>query len=477
MLAQVTAALEISQEVERFGAYAGLASILGLAILSLLHFGQARELKRLREWAGRAPERAAELQERAAAYEQQVAAAQAARSAPPAGPVRQAGAPLPPRVGPAVPVGAGAGAAGAAASASAAGQETQAFDANGSVRVLGPVREDGTGPQPAVELPAPAGSPEAAPAAPQPAPAAPAATPAAAPAATGASAPSAVAAGVGAPATAAAGVAPAPRAAGSGAAAPPAGAGPAAPPAGAPGTPATPRPTAGGPANGVPPAPAVPPATGARSAGSPPAAGGPPPARPPGPVRVPAGAVPPPRTAAGAARPRPGAPAPDAAAPRGRGRLLAYAGGGIAALAVAGVLGVTLLGGEDEPAAPPAATQQGNRLEDPATSPAEPAPTLDRSQFSIRVLNGTSVAGVARTVNDRLEERDYTAAAQPANATLRTVPTTTVAYTDGNRRAANDVARILDVRQENVVQADAATRQAGGGADVIVTVGADKAGG
>ena len=68
MLAQVTAALEISEQVEKFGAYAGLAAILGLAVLSLLYFGQARELKRLREWAGRAPERAAEMAERAAAY-------------------------------------------------------------------------------------------------------------------------------------------------------------------------------------------------------------------------------------------------------------------------------------------------------------------------------------------------------------------------------------------------------------------------
>ena len=88
MLAQVTAALEISQEVEKFGAYAGLASILGLAVLSLLYFGQARELKRLREWAGRAPERAAEMAERAAAYEQQVASGQVPRPAgAPVGPV------------------------------------------------------------------------------------------------------------------------------------------------------------------------------------------------------------------------------------------------------------------------------------------------------------------------------------------------------------------------------------------------------
>ena len=71
----VTAALSVSEQIKDAGAYAGLASILGLAVLSLLYFGQARELKRLRDWAGRAPERTAELQEQANA----TAAAQAQR--------------------------------------------------------------------------------------------------------------------------------------------------------------------------------------------------------------------------------------------------------------------------------------------------------------------------------------------------------------------------------------------------------------
>jgi hypothetical protein len=46
--------LEIVQEI---GAAAGVAAGVGLAVLSALHFSHAREVKRLREWAGRAPER------------------------------------------------------------------------------------------------------------------------------------------------------------------------------------------------------------------------------------------------------------------------------------------------------------------------------------------------------------------------------------------------------------------------------------
>ena len=49
---------EIVQEI---GALAGFPAFVGVAVLSVLYFSQAREVKRLREWAGRAPERSREL--------------------------------------------------------------------------------------------------------------------------------------------------------------------------------------------------------------------------------------------------------------------------------------------------------------------------------------------------------------------------------------------------------------------------------
>jgi hypothetical protein len=56
--------------VQEIGSYAGFAAVVGLAVLSALYFSQARDVKRLREWAGRAPERAAEEEARIAAQTQ-----------------------------------------------------------------------------------------------------------------------------------------------------------------------------------------------------------------------------------------------------------------------------------------------------------------------------------------------------------------------------------------------------------------------
>jgi hypothetical protein len=49
--------------IEGIGPFLGIAAFLGLVILAFLIFQQAREVRRLREWAGRAPERAAEAAE------------------------------------------------------------------------------------------------------------------------------------------------------------------------------------------------------------------------------------------------------------------------------------------------------------------------------------------------------------------------------------------------------------------------------
>jgi hypothetical protein len=127
-------ALSVSDKIDQYGAYAGLASVLGLAVLSLLYFAQAREVKRLREWAGRSPERAAELQERAVAAAQQRAIVSPPRPATPVGapapanPAAAGGAASDPIPAAATPAGQAQGtpavAPAAAAAATAAGAAT-----------------------------------------------------------------------------------------------------------------------------------------------------------------------------------------------------------------------------------------------------------------------------------------------------------------------------------------------------------------
>lgn len=49
--------------IEQIGAFAGLAAFLGLAVLALLSFTHGRDIRRLRDWAGSAPERDADRKE------------------------------------------------------------------------------------------------------------------------------------------------------------------------------------------------------------------------------------------------------------------------------------------------------------------------------------------------------------------------------------------------------------------------------
>ena len=57
--------------IDRIGDFAGLVAFIGLGLLALLFFAQARDLRRLREWAGAAPERDAELTEATAGIAEQ----------------------------------------------------------------------------------------------------------------------------------------------------------------------------------------------------------------------------------------------------------------------------------------------------------------------------------------------------------------------------------------------------------------------
>jgi hypothetical protein len=68
--------------VDHIGPILGIVAFVGLALVAFLLFQEARELRRLREWAGRAPERAAEA---AGAQQAAAGAREEAEAGPPPG--------------------------------------------------------------------------------------------------------------------------------------------------------------------------------------------------------------------------------------------------------------------------------------------------------------------------------------------------------------------------------------------------------
>ncbi len=421
-------ALSLSSEIEKYGAYAGFASIPAVAILALLFFTQAREVKRLREWAGRAPERAQELQDRVSAQ-----ATQPPRPATAAGERRVAAQPL--------------GGAGTAAAQRQTGGATA------------PPARPGAAPSPGAAPAAGAAASGASPSAP--------AKPAGAPAAPGSSTPG--------PST-------------PGGAPPTPGASPGTPPAAKPpSTPATPD----SPAKPSEPVP-VPAATAAGAsarAAEPPAgtAGQAATAAPPRPaserteVRSP-GARP-----ATAAPLRRGAPSATVPPRRGDGRGAGTGDHdrrrtiGIIAGAVIGVILVVVLvtqvlggGGDSGGTASKPNTVSSSSPAKTSGSNATGGAQVNRGDVTVSVLNGTTVPGLAAQVADQLSGGGF-ARGQVTNAADQQRSETTVQYAPGQRQAAVEVARIIKVPASKVSSLDANTQAiAGPDAEVVVTVGADR---
>ncbi|HWH44161.1 MAG TPA: LytR C-terminal domain-containing protein [Thermoleophilaceae bacterium] len=116
--------MEIIQDI---GSYAGFAAVVGLAVLSALYFSQARDVRRLREWAGRAPERTAQLEAEAAARATAAARPSAVQARPQPKPAQAqaAGPKAPPVAGPAQAAAAGAAPAVAQGPAAAPAKDAQ----------------------------------------------------------------------------------------------------------------------------------------------------------------------------------------------------------------------------------------------------------------------------------------------------------------------------------------------------------------
>jgi hypothetical protein len=465
-------ALSLQDQVDKYSSYVGVAAFLGLAALSLLYFSQARELKRLRDWAGRAPERARELEDRVAAQAEtarRVGSATAAAARPqPAAAATAAGA-RSQTVSPAVPVAAptaqqahaaGAGktaeekaedeapdlapepaasapgrkaaAVATAVATKEAGERTQGSgaepdgdeaDAKGDVDGDRPVAKDSADADGVVAKDAQDGDGAAAKggdgtaAADEPAKPEPGVPPAGARAAN--------VAGNGAPAT----PSPAPFLRPGTAAGAAAAGGAAAAASGA-----TPRPAAM-PARASNPSATVPPRR---------------------PVTLPS------------RRPAPVLPPPE---PERRSRTsIAAFGGVIAVLLAAGAFVATqVLGGDEDPAQP----DQANAPTATATGTPNAGAALAKADTTVAVFNGTTVGGLAAQTADGVESSGFKRG-RTGDYTDQQLASSVIFYTGPARAHARTIGRQLSIA--NLKAIDSETQAlAGEDADVVVVIGFDKA--
>ena len=437
MLAFLHALLKVNEDLKTIGALAGLAAVPGLGVLSLLYFGQAREVRRLREWAGRAPERAAELEARVTQE------AQRRIQSPPTQPGPR------PATAPATPAGKGNGVASttpgqpATAAAQAAAGAAAGADAKPDGEKAGEEAKEGAAAEakPDAEKAEDAKQAEGA----KPGEKAKEGEEAKTADGAGKKADEADKPAVGAPAAAAA------------TSAAPAASATAAPPQ-QPATGSSPPRTGPGTAA----------ATAASSAVRPHSPAPPIPPRPPAPARAtpaPSATLPPRNRVTGGAA---------ALTDRlGRHGLLAV-GAILLALIVTGVVIASVVGGggggKSTPPAPnsvgaaPAIKATGN-----GAAPA--AAKAQRAQTSVAVLNGTTVTGLARSVANRLEEQGFTTVAV-TDAANQTQSDTKVEFGNGHAAEARDVARTLKVPPAQVVPlTQIESDVAGPNAEVVVLVG------
>jgi LytR cell envelope-related transcriptional attenuator len=504
-------AFSLSSSVTEIGAIAAFAALLGIAVLSLLVFSQAREIKRLREWAGRAPERAAEMEQRVSAD----ASARVQRAGAPV-----AGARVVPRTTPLV-----------SAPVSTAVHATAAAAVPGVV-AKGAVGSTATADQSALkaEEQAPASASEDAP------PASPSALDENATAGTG---PSESLEGTPLPS---APVSPSPEhgvgssespepielgeVAGVGVSAPGAAEREDLPPAtrdsrratastlggggSLGGEPSAPAPaTAAARAAGIPPRPALPPSPTAPAppgASSSPGAATVPPtvkpaSRPPAPVvasrRTPSRVLPSSAAVGGGGAPR--SPSPRGAI-GGRGAVGAAVGAPLAGsgangpkyfkpqrsarrgtlLIGGGVVGVALLlvlatsvlkGGGSTPSA----TRSSASEEAPSTSShaSRHASATNPANTAVIVLNGTGTPHLAHHLASDLQQSGYAHAVATTGVPPGTHATTVVEYARGHRPDARSVAKALNVTQVQAIEATIAPLA--GSASVVVLAGADQA--
>jgi hypothetical protein len=198
-------------------------------------------------------------------------------------------------------------------------------------------------------------------------------------------------------------------------------------------------------------------------------------------VRRPAPAAPLRSSTSATRRPPPRGPVGTPPAGEGDGRRTPI----IVVAAIAGlvliVVGMIALigGGGDEPkqaagnAQPTQTAGTASTTEAKTPTNQKKPPTISRADTNVAVLNGTTVGGLAASINSQLEQAGFTASQDPTNYTDQARSASVVFYNGSeNRTQAIEIAKLLDISDRQPI-IDAASALAPG-ADVVVVVGADQ---
>ncbi len=174
-------------------------------------------------------------------------------------------------------------------------------------------------------------------------------------------------------------------------------------------------------------------------------------------------------------RSRPGGP-PAGGRFSGPRRTIALVIGGLLALALV-AFGVTQLleGGEDTPTTEQQAGSAGGGTGSGSGGSAGNGdggePSVDPSQVTVAVLNGTTTSGLAADLGKAVEAEGYRVGTV-TNGADQARAESVVLFAPGARREAQDVARSLSIGQREPI--DAASQELAGDASVVVVTGADR---
>ncbi|MCW2959524.1 MAG: LytR cell envelope-related transcriptional attenuator, partial [Solirubrobacterales bacterium] len=175
---------------------------------------------------------------------------------------------------------------------------------------------------------------------------------------------------------------------------------------------------------------------------------------------------------------RPGADPVPADGSSSNRTIFAVVGGGLAVIAIAFLLITQVFGGDDGDDATRAGsgtttTAAKTTSTSTAAKPATPAAQVVRGDYTVSVLNSTLRNGAAREAANKLESSGFKIG-DVKQAITQTAPVTLIAFKNGSKRAALEVATLLGVSPANVAPATTDTLVAGSQANVVVTLGADK---